>query len=48
MSAAPKGGSFWNDGAIATTAEMRASHGDLRLSWPGRYAAIAEVNWTNQ
>ena len=31
-----------------TTAEMRASHGDLRLSWRGRYAAVAEVNWTNQ
>jgi len=44
----PKGGFFWNDGAIATTSEMRASHGDLRLNWPGRYAAVAEVNWTNQ
>jgi len=43
----PKGGFFWNDGRIATTATMRAEHGDLRLDWPGRYAAAAEVNWTN-
>lgn len=44
----PKGGFFWNDGAIATTSTMRASHGDLQLEWPGRYASAAEVNWTNQ
>ena len=44
----PKGGFFWNDGAIATTATMRAAHGDFLLEWPNRYAAAAEVNWTNQ
>jgi hypothetical protein len=44
----PTGGFFWDDGAIATTAAMRASHGDLQLEWPGRYASAAEVNWTNQ
>jgi hypothetical protein len=44
----PKGGFFWNDAAIATTQMMRAVHGDLSLEWPGRYAAAAEVNWTNQ
>ena len=44
----PKGGFFWDDGRIATTETMRASHGDLVLEWPRRYAAIAEVNWTNQ
>jgi hypothetical protein len=44
----PKGGFFWNDAAIATTATMRAEYGDLRLEWPGRYAAAAEVTWTNE
>ena len=44
----PKGGFFWDDARIATTAEMRAEHGDFRLEWPHRYAAAAEVNWTNQ
>jgi hypothetical protein len=44
----PKGGFFWNDGRVATTATMRAQHGDVRLEWPNRYASTAEVNWTNQ
>ena len=44
----PKGGFFWNDGAVATTTRMRAAHGDFVLEWPNRYAAAAEVNWTNQ
>jgi hypothetical protein len=44
----PKGGFFWNDGAIATTSAMHVQHGDFRIDWPNRYAAAAEVNWTNQ
>lgn len=44
----PKGGFFWNDGSVATTATMRVEHGDLRMEWPSKYAAVAEVNWTNQ
>ncbi|MBI4262926.1 MAG: DUF1326 domain-containing protein [Acidobacteria bacterium] len=44
----PKGGFFWNDAKVATTAAMRASHGDLTLEWPNKYASTAEVNWTNQ
>lgn len=44
----PKGGFLWNLGKVATTTTMEATHGDLRLTWPGRYAAAAEVNWTNQ
>jgi hypothetical protein len=44
----PKGGFFWDSAKIATTATMRAEHGDFRLEWPGKYAAAAEVNWTNQ
>jgi hypothetical protein len=43
----PKGGTLWNDGNIVTTSAMRASHDSLRLEWPGRFAVIAEVNWTN-
>lgn len=44
----PKGGFFWNDARVGTTAKMRADYGDLHISWPNRYAAIAEVNWTNE
>jgi len=44
----PKGGFFWTEAKIATTQTMRAQHGDLRLEWPGKYAAAAEVNWTNE
>ena len=44
----PKGGFFWNDGNMATTETMRVEHGNFRMEWPNRYAAAAEVNWTNQ
>jgi hypothetical protein len=43
----PKGGFFWDDARIATTQTMRAKHGEFQLEWPGKYAAAAEVNWTN-
>ena len=43
----PKGGFFWNDAKVATTETMRAQHGDLRFERPSRYAAVAEVNCTN-
>lgn len=44
----PKGGFFWNDGNVVTTNTTRVSYGDLRMEWPNKYAATAEVNWTNQ
>jgi hypothetical protein len=44
----PKGGFFWSDARVATTAEMRVQYGDIEIEWPKRYAAAAEVNWTNQ
>ena len=44
----PKGGFFWNDGNICTTSAMRAESEGLKIEWPERYAAAAEVNWTNQ
>ena len=43
----PKGGILWNDGNIVTTSTMRSSHDSLRFEWPGKFAVIAEVNWTN-
>jgi len=43
-----KFGFFCNDAKAATTETMRAQHGGLHLEWPGKYAAAAEVNWTNQ
>jgi hypothetical protein len=44
----PKGGFFWDEAKVATTATMRAQHGDFRVEWPGKYAAAAEVYWTNE
>lgn len=44
----PTGGFLWNDGAIATTEMLRVTHGDASFEWPHRYAAAAEINWTNQ
>lgn len=44
----PKGGFFWNDGHVATTETMRVDRDGLRMEWPGKYASVAEVNWTNQ
>ena len=43
----PKGGILWNDGNIVTTATMRVTHDSFRLEWPGKFAVIAEVTWTN-
>ncbi|HET7275717.1 MAG TPA: DUF1326 domain-containing protein [Longimicrobiaceae bacterium] len=44
----PSGGFLWDDGTIATTTRMKASYGDLEMEWPAKYAAVSEVNWTNQ
>jgi hypothetical protein len=44
----PKGGFFWDEAKVATTQTMRAQHGGFTLEWPGKYAAAAEVKWTNE
>lgn len=44
----PKGGFFWNEGHIATTSAMSSALDTMRLNWPGRYAGVANVHWTNQ
>jgi hypothetical protein len=44
----PKRGFLWNDGAIATTEVLRVTHGDASFECPNRFAAAAEINWTNQ
>lgn len=44
----PKGGFFWNEGAIATTQGIKGEHGDLKVDWPtGRFASASEVDWSN-
>jgi hypothetical protein len=43
----PKGGILWNDGSIVTTGTMRVTHDSLTMQWPGKFAVIAEVTWTN-
>jgi hypothetical protein len=44
----PNGGFLWDDGTVATTEVMRATHGDMSFEWPQRYASTAEINWTNR
>jgi hypothetical protein len=43
----PRGGFFWNDGNVVTTRTMRVDHESLRMSWPAKYSATAEVDWSN-
>ena len=43
----PKGGILWNDGNIVTTSTMQVTHDALQMRWPGKFAVIAEVSWTN-
>jgi hypothetical protein len=43
----PRGGILWNDGSIVTTGTMRVTHDSLKMQWPGKFAVIAEVTWTN-
>lgn len=44
----PKGGFLWNDGDVGTTSTMRISHGALTFQYPGKWAAYAVAEWTNQ
>lgn len=44
----PKGGFFWNDGSVVTTETMKITWSDLSFDHHAKFAAIAEVNWTNQ
>lgn len=44
----PSGGFFWNDGNIVTTDVTKISFGELSFEYQGKFAAVAEVNWTNQ
>ena len=44
----PKGGFIWNDGDVGTTSAMRIDHGDFRFQYPGKWAAYAVAEWTNQ
>jgi hypothetical protein len=43
----PKGGFFWNEGNVCTTAAMNVSHGKLKFAHPGGYSAHAIARWTN-
>ena len=44
----PKGGFIWNEGEVGTTATMRIKHGDFNFQYPGKWAAYAVAEWTNQ
>ncbi len=43
----PKGGFFWNDGLAVTTDTMKITWEDMNFEYPAKFAAVAEVNWTN-
>ena len=44
----PKGGFLWNDGDVGTTSTMHITHGDFNFQYPGKWAAYAVAEWTNQ
>jgi len=44
----PKGGFLWNDGDVGTTSTMRINHGEFHFQYPGKWAAYAVAEWTNQ
>lgn len=44
----PDGGFVWDDGSICTSATMRVDFGGIRFEHPGRFAAYATPEWTNQ
>ncbi|QFU24542.1 DUF1326 domain-containing protein [Shewanella eurypsychrophilus] len=43
----PDGGFFWNEGIIGTTNAMSLTHDALSFEHVGRFAAKAEVDWSN-
>jgi hypothetical protein len=43
----PRGGFFWNDGNVCTSAAMTVSHGAIKFAYPGGFAAHAIARWTN-
>ncbi len=43
----PKGGFFWNDGSVCTTAVMQVDHGGISFKHPGGFASTAIANWSN-
>ena len=43
----PQGGILWNDGNLVTTGTMQVTHESLQMAWPGKFAVVAEVSWTN-
>ena len=44
----PKGGFEWNDGNVCTAETMRIDYGDFKFQHPGKFAAYATPEWTNQ
>ncbi len=44
----PKGGFLWDDGDVCTTDLMRIDHGDFQYEYPGKWAAYAIADWSNQ
>ncbi|MGH9338040.1 MAG: DUF1326 domain-containing protein [Acidobacteriota bacterium] len=44
----PRGGFIWDDGDVGTTETMHIEHGDMKIEFPGRFAAYATPEWTNQ
>lgn len=44
----PKGGFFWNEGNICTTAEMHIDFEQFKYRHRQGYACFAEARWTNQ
>ena len=44
----PQGGFLWDDGDVCTTDSMQIDHGDFQYEYPGKWAAYAIADWSNQ
>lgn len=44
----PKGGFFWDSADCTTTGTMEIEYKDLSFSYPGKFASLAVVEWSNE
>ena len=44
----PGGGFEWPEGDICTTETMAVTYGDMQFAYPGKWAAYAVPEWTNE
>lgn len=44
----PNGGFFWDSADCTTTGTMEIDYGDMKFSYPGKFASVAVAEWSNE